>query len=106
MLEEIQRQIAVGGAHAAARMVKLVQAAKSEHVQFDAARFLLGVAGVKPVSEPNVNVNIAQAAGYVILLGEPGKPEMRIIGGEQAALPAAEQMKIAGPDSAVGEAKR
>src|SRR5579863_10489271 len=69
MLDKIQRHVAVGGARAAGRMVELVDAAKSEHVQFDSARFLLGVAGVKPAPDANANINInAPSAGYVIIL--------------------------------------
>jgi hypothetical protein len=91
LLEKIQRHVAVGGARGAARMVKLVDAAKSEHVLFDSARFLLGVAGIKPASDNQASVNIGMhAAGFVIVLSEPGKPETRIVGGGEpaSALPA------------------
>jgi hypothetical protein len=60
----------------------------------------LGAAGIKVASDPaSVSIGI-QAAGYVILLAEPGRPETRIIGGERAALPAAEQMKVVSTDQA------
>jgi hypothetical protein len=74
LIDKIQRHVAVGGARGAARMVKLVDAAKSEHVQFDSARFLLGVAGVKPAADANVNLNVDVRAGFVIDLTEPNVP--------------------------------
>jgi hypothetical protein len=75
MLEKIKRHIAIGGAHAAARMVKLVESAKSEHVVFHSARFLLGVAGMKVATESNVNVNVGAAVGWIIDLSPPDKPD-------------------------------
>jgi hypothetical protein len=66
MLEKIQRHLAVGGARGAARMVKLVDAAKSERTLFESSKFLLGVAGIRPASDANVSVNIDVKAGFVI----------------------------------------
>jgi hypothetical protein len=90
MLEKIQRHLAVGGARGAARMVKLVDAAKSERTLFESSKFLLGVAGIRPVSDANVSVNIDVKAGFVIDLSSPGdKRPMKIVSVEPAALPGA-----------------
>ena len=45
----------------------------SAHVRNDASTFVLGVAGIKPKSDPQVSVNIELKAGYVIdLTGRAG----------------------------------
>jgi hypothetical protein len=91
MAERIQHHIAIGGARGAARMVELVNMAESEKIIFEAAKFLLGVAGVRAQEAASINVNIGLQAGYVIDLSEPGEPDIagnRIVaGGEIAPLP-------------------
>jgi hypothetical protein len=87
MLEKIQRHLAVGGARGAARMVKLVDAAKSERTLFESSKFLLGVAGIRPASDANVSVNIDVKAGFVIDLSEPGdKRQMKVVSPVEAPL--------------------
>lgn len=71
--------IAIAALRAASREVELLDA-RSEHVSHEASKFVLGVAGIKPASETNVNLNLEIRAGYVIDLGSPEKP-MKIIGG-------------------------
>jgi hypothetical protein len=47
---------------------------ESSHVRNDASTFVLGVAGIKPTPDPNINLNIEMRAGYVIdLTGRSGR---------------------------------
>jgi hypothetical protein len=55
---------------AAATMLRLLDQAKSEHVQKDVAIHLLGISGHKPAGEPSTLVNINIRAGYVIDLSD------------------------------------
>lgn len=66
---------------AAARMARLIHAG-SEHVAFRASEHVLGVAGIAPANQPQINVNVELRAGYVIDLSEPGQPEHKIVGGQ------------------------
>lgn len=61
---------------AAATLVKLLDQAASEHVQKDVAIHLLNIAGHKPASDAQVNVNIDIKAGYVIDLTEGQRAPM------------------------------
>lgn len=71
--------IAAGVMRAAARINGLVDAS-SEHVSFDAAKHVLGIAGIKPAADAQVSVNIELKAGYVIDLSErPISTETRSI---------------------------
>jgi hypothetical protein len=63
--------LAQSQAPAAATMLRLLDQAKSEHVQKDVAIHLLGIAGHKPTADPVAQVNINIKAGYVIDLSEP-----------------------------------
>jgi hypothetical protein len=65
-----RESISAGVMRAAARINSLVDA-NSEHVSFDAAKHVLGIAGIKPAPDTNVSVNIELKAGYVIDLREP-----------------------------------
>ncbi|PDT69224.1 hypothetical protein CO683_14770 [Bradyrhizobium ottawaense] len=60
--------IAAGVLPATATVIRLVSEAKSEHVQFDAAKHLLALNGHRVGDGPSVNVNIGGAPGYVIML--------------------------------------
>jgi hypothetical protein len=51
-------------------MLRLLDQAKSEHVQKDVAIHLLGINGHKPAAEPSALVNINIRAGYVIDLSD------------------------------------
>jgi hypothetical protein len=76
VLEYVAQQtrvlLAQSQAPAAATMLRLLDQAKSEHVQKDVAIHLLGINGHKPAADPTTLVNIAIKAGYVIdLTDEP-----------------------------------
>jgi hypothetical protein len=61
-------------APAAATMLRLLDQAKSEHVQKDVAIHLLGINGHKPATEPTTLVNLSIQAGYIIDISpEPGE---------------------------------
>lgn len=67
-----RESIASGVMRAAARINSLVDAS-SEHVSFDAAKHVLGIAGIKPAADAQVSVNIDIKAGYVLdLRGSEG----------------------------------
>lgn len=82
------RAVSISAGAAAARITELITRSRSEHVAFEASKFSLGVAGIRPQSEAQPNVNVDVKAGYVIVLSVPGKPETRIVGGELTSLPA------------------
>jgi hypothetical protein len=58
--------LAQSQAPAAATMLRLLDQAKSEHVQKDVAIHLLGISGHKLAADPITSVNINIQAGYVI----------------------------------------
>jgi hypothetical protein len=62
--------LAQSQAPAAATMLRLLDQAKSEHVQKDVAIHLLGINGHKPAADPAPVVNINIRAGYVIDLSD------------------------------------
>jgi hypothetical protein len=62
--------LATSQAPTAATMLRLLDGAKSEHVQKDVAIHLLGISGHKPAAEPTALVNINIRAGYVIDLSD------------------------------------
>jgi hypothetical protein len=62
------REVALSSGRAAARLNQLIDST-SQRVALEATKFSLGVAGIKPASDP-VNVTIGQVAGYVIDLRE------------------------------------
>jgi hypothetical protein len=59
------REVAMSSGRAAARLNRLIDST-SERVAFEATRFSLGVAGIKPAADAQVNVNLELRAGYVI----------------------------------------
>jgi hypothetical protein len=65
------REVAMSAGRAIARLTGLIDSG-SERVAFEATRFSLGVAGIKPAADASVSVNIELKAGYVIDLSEPG----------------------------------
>jgi hypothetical protein len=78
--QKAARVVAIAAGRASGRLVELLDA-DSEHVSFDATKHTLGIAGIKPVADPNVNLNFEfNAAGYVIDLRDdpidisPAKP--------------------------------
>jgi len=81
------RAVAVGAGRAAAKMVELLEAPSSA-VQHDSAKFLLGVAGVKPASDAQVSVNIDLKAGFVIDLSgrSPSERPMKVVSPQPGAV--------------------
>ena len=75
------REVALSSGRAATRLNQLIDST-SQRVALEATKFSLGVAGIKPVADAAVNVNIAIQAGYVIDLSEPGESATKIVSGE------------------------
>ena len=69
------------GTMCAAAVLNELADSSSEKVRLEAAKFSLGVAGIKPAADANVSLNITLKAGYVIDLSEPGQPAAKIVGG-------------------------
>jgi hypothetical protein len=79
--ERAARAVAIGAGRAAARLNALLDSS-SQRVALEAAKFSLGVAGIKPAADNvSVNIGLELKAGYVIDLSERGQPEMKIVGG-------------------------
>jgi hypothetical protein len=78
--ERVDREVALTSGRAAARLSQLIDSG-SERVAFEATRFSLGVAGIKPAADAQVNVNIELKAGYVIDLSERDEPAAKIVSG-------------------------
>ena len=77
--------LAAGTMRASARLLELLDAG-SEHVSLDASIHALAIAGIKPLANPQVAVNIDIRAGYVIDLSESGGPAQRlVVGGDRPA---------------------
>jgi hypothetical protein len=74
------REVALSSGRAAARLNQLIDST-SQKVALDATKFSLGVAGIKPAADAQVNVNIELRAGYVIDLSERDQPAAKIVGG-------------------------
>jgi hypothetical protein len=75
------REVALTSGRAAARLSQLIDSG-SERVAFEATRFSLGVAGIKPVADAQVNVNLELRAGYVISLEERDELAAKIVSGQ------------------------
>jgi hypothetical protein len=76
--QKAARVVAIAAGRASARVTELVDAA-SEHVSFDASKHVLGIAGIKPVADPNVNLNFEfKPVGWVIDLS-PDDGDRRIV---------------------------
>ena len=71
--QRARETIAAGTMRASARLIELLDAG-SEHVSLDATKHMLGIAGIKPATDPQVSVNIDIKAGYVIDLREDSAP--------------------------------
>ncbi len=65
----VRQNLTAGTMRSGARVMELVDAS-SEHVSFDAAKFNLALAGIKPAADAQVSVNIDIKAGYVIDLSD------------------------------------
>jgi hypothetical protein len=74
------RTMALATGRASAVKVDLLDC-DSSHVRNDASTFVLGVAGIKPVVDPNISLQVGLEikAGYVIDLTEPGDVDRRMI---------------------------
>jgi hypothetical protein len=80
-------EVASSAGRAAARLTKLLDSS-SQKVSLEAVKYSLGVAGIKPAADAQVNVNIELKAGYVIDLSEPGEPAAKLVGGEAKVIDA------------------
>jgi hypothetical protein len=69
----IRETVALGALRASTRLVELIDA-NSESVSGEMCKHTLAIAGVKPAQDAQVNVNIDQRAGYVIVLVDDPKP--------------------------------
>jgi hypothetical protein len=56
--------------------------AEPEKVALDAAKRVLGIAGIKPANESQISVSIDLKAGYVISIEERDERPMKIISPE------------------------
>jgi hypothetical protein len=74
------REVALSSGRAAARLNQLIDST-SQKVSLEATKFSLGVAGIKPATDPQVNINLEIHAGYVIDLSERDEPAAKIVGG-------------------------
>jgi hypothetical protein len=63
------RVLGVASTVAAARMAALIHA-ESEHVSFRAAEHVLGVSGISPAKDPQVNVSVSVRSGWLLDLRE------------------------------------
>jgi hypothetical protein len=59
------REVALSAGRASARLSQLIDST-SQRVALEATKFSLGVAGIKPAVDAQVNVNLELRAGYVI----------------------------------------
>jgi hypothetical protein len=59
------REVALSSGRAAARLNQLIDST-SQRVALESVKFSLGVAGIKPAADAQVNVNLEMRAGYVI----------------------------------------
>ena len=68
--QRVRETIGAGQMIAAARLMQLIHA-NSEHVSADVSMHTLAIAGIKPVADAQVNINIEAKAGFVIRLTDP-----------------------------------
>jgi hypothetical protein len=54
----------------------------SAKVSLEASKFALGVAGIKPAADAQVNVNLELRAGYILDLREPDAQAAKVIDSE------------------------
>lgn len=92
------KHLTAGTLRATARMLSLLDAA-SEHVQYKAAEYALGVAGIAPAAAPAIAINVDVKAGWIIDISDDKQP-MRIVSPTPVAAPKTiEHEPIAGPGS-------
>jgi hypothetical protein len=83
--EKTQRSLAIAAGRAGAVKVELLDS-RNARVRSDASTFVLGLAGIKPATDPQVSINIdLPRAGYVIDISADNKTEFRVVGGQQPA---------------------
>jgi hypothetical protein len=75
---QAHRVVSIAAGRAAATKVELLDC-ESSHIRDQASTFVLGVAGIKPTPDPNINLNVEMKAGYVIDLSEPGARVQRVV---------------------------
>jgi hypothetical protein len=76
----VDREVALTSGRAAARLGQLLDSS-SQRVALEATKFSLGVAGVKPAADAQVNVNLELRACYVISLEERDEPPAKLVNG-------------------------
>ncbi|MFZ0152441.1 MAG: hypothetical protein WAM72_29600 [Xanthobacteraceae bacterium] len=82
------REVALSSGRAAARLNHLIDST-SQRVALEATKFSLGVAGIKPAADAQVNVNLELRAGYVIDLSgdrDDRAPAVKVIDSEAGAV--------------------
>jgi hypothetical protein len=83
--EKVLRHLAIAAARAGYVKGELLDS-DNAIARDRASSFILGLAGIRPESEPTVNINIEAKAGFVIDLTEPGQgPAMRIVSSTRPA---------------------
>jgi predicted DNA-binding protein (UPF0251 family) len=86
--QKAERAVAVAKIRASARVGELLDS-ESDKVSLDAAKHVLGIAGISPKNDARVSVNIELKAGYVLDLREPGDERpMKIVSPDPAEIPA------------------
>jgi hypothetical protein len=70
MQNKVRRRLNVAAARAGSTKIDLLDC-DSLHVRNDASSYILGLAGITPLSTPSVSFNVNIRAGYVIDLSEP-----------------------------------
>jgi hypothetical protein len=78
MRARAQKEVALGAGRAAARLNELIDSASGK-VSIEAVKYSLGVAGIKPAGDAQVNVNLELRAGYVLDLREPDAAPAKVI---------------------------
>jgi hypothetical protein len=69
--QKVRRHLAIATTRAGAVKADLLDC-NNALVQDRASTFILGLAGIAPASQPNVNLNLSLRAGFIIDLSEPG----------------------------------
>ena len=87
--EQARAQLATGKMLATSRLLELIHA-QSEHVSFDASAHALAIAGIRPVGDPSIALNVSLGApGYCIdLVSDPREAGMKTIEHRRDGTPA------------------
>jgi hypothetical protein len=91
------RTLAIGAGRAAAVKMELLDS-NSEHVRNDASAFVLGLAGIRPATDPTTHVNINVKAGFVIDISEPDEAPTINVTPQRPAAPGSARPELAKPE--------